>query len=154
MHRRTRIAAYALCLDAEQRVLLCRIAPHIKEGGWWTLPGGGVEFGEHPEAAALRELEEEAGLTGRLEGLVAVDSRRYTADETAAGVELHAIRIVYQVSVTGGTLRDELDGSSDTCGWFSRRDAERLRLVDLARFGLELAFDRAAERQRGSPRER
>jgi 8-oxo-dGTP diphosphatase len=31
---------------------------------FWTLPGGGVEPGEDPEAAAVRELAEETGITG------------------------------------------------------------------------------------------
>lgn len=30
--------------------------------GYWALLGGKIEFGEHPEEAALRELKEEAGL--------------------------------------------------------------------------------------------
>ena len=28
---------------------------------------------------------------------------------------MHAIRIVYRVKVIGGDLRDEIDGSTDTC---------------------------------------
>ena len=32
---------------------------------------------------------------------------------------MHAIRIVYRVRVVGGELRDETDGSTDTCRWFT-----------------------------------
>src|SRR5688572_24914542 len=33
---------------------------------YWQLPGGGVEAGEELEAAVLRELAEETGLSGRI----------------------------------------------------------------------------------------
>jgi ADP-ribose pyrophosphatase YjhB (NUDIX family) len=33
---------------------------------WWCLPGGGIENGEAPEAAAVHELKEECCVDGRL----------------------------------------------------------------------------------------
>lgn len=44
-------------------VVLTRRAMGLrKHGGQWALPGGGLEPGETPETAALRELHEEVGL--------------------------------------------------------------------------------------------
>ena len=73
--RRSRVAAYALCTSGDA-LLLCRIAPGVT-GGWdgmWALPGGGVDFGEHPRDAVLRELAEETGLSGEVVELLEVDS--------------------------------------------------------------------------------
>ena len=135
---RTRIASYALCLDAERRILLCRIGPGEHETGFWTLPGGGLDFGEAPAPGALRELEEEAGLTGDIVEIADVDSQVYGPRGGRPG-EMHAIRVIYRVQITGGSLRDEVDGSTDTCTWFPLVQARTLPLVDLAEHGIRLA---------------
>lgn len=46
------------------KVLMVKMKVHGKEH--WCLPGGGIEKGESPEEAALRELEEECCVTGKL----------------------------------------------------------------------------------------
>jgi ADP-ribose pyrophosphatase len=135
--RRTRVGAYALCLDDAGRILLCRIAPAVAPGEIWTLPGGGLDFGEAPEAAVVRELTEETGYRGEVVALADVADRLFS--NVRAGGRLHAIRIVYRVQVTGGALRDEVDGSTDTCAWFTRTEAARLHLGELARRTLVLA---------------
>ena len=128
---RTRVAAYALVRDEAGRVLLCHIAPSVGVGNIWTLPGGGVDFGESPERAVLRELTEETGLTGELHGLREVSDRLFTSPD--GGDRLHAIRIVYEVGVDGGDLRDELEGSTDQCRWVELDEAAALPLGELAR---------------------
>lgn len=138
---RTRVAAYALTVDEAGRVLLCRIAPSVAPGEIWTLPGGGLEFGESPRAAVLRELAEESGYQGEIVALADVFDRLVT--DSGSGGRLHAIRIVYRVRVTGGDPRDEIDGSTDTCGWFSPEEARRLNLGDLARRALALVAEQA-----------
>lgn len=127
---RIRVAAYALCRDDEDRLLLCHISPTVGAGDLWTLPGGGLEFGEPPAVAVLRELAEETGYRGEVERLVDVNDRLF---DDGDGERMHAIRIVYAVRIVDGALRDEADGSTDTCRWLSLEAAAGLRLGELAR---------------------
>jgi 8-oxo-dGTP diphosphatase len=55
------VAACAL-IDADGRVLLARRPPGRPLAGLWEFPGGKMEPGETPEAALVRELEEELGI--------------------------------------------------------------------------------------------
>jgi ADP-ribose pyrophosphatase YjhB (NUDIX family) len=140
--RLVRVAAYAVCRDGD-RLLCCRLAPGQPSAGAWTLPGGGVDFGEHPEAAVLRELQEETGLTGRVEGIAAVRSRVHPGTlPDGRPRELHAIGLLYRVAITGGMVRDEPAGSTDRAAWLSRGELGTERVVRMMRTALQIAFGR------------
>lgn len=143
---RTRLGGYALCTDDEGRVLLARLAAIEVDAGAWTLPGGGVDFGEHPDAAVIRELEEETGYVGEIEAIAGVFSHVYRRSRAAQGADLHFLGILYHVRVVGGAPRDELDGTTDTARWMSPAEIAEVRLVEIARYGVELAFARTAGR--------
>lgn len=122
---------------SERRILLCRISRQLPtHAGQWTLPGGGLDFGEEPANAMVREVREETGLSVRPTAVVDVNSVTMNLNERV----FHGIRIVYQTELLGGSLANEVDGTTDLCAWWSLDEARRLPMVDLAQTGLELAF--------------
>ena len=59
------MAAYAVILrecGGRVEILLSRLAPRVSRSEMWTLPGGGVDHGEDPRDALIREVVEETGL--------------------------------------------------------------------------------------------
>jgi ADP-ribose pyrophosphatase YjhB (NUDIX family) len=138
----TRIAAYCVVSDTDGRILLCRLSLSELDVGKWTLPGGGLDFGEEPAAAAVRELEEETGLVGRITGLLGIDSQLYPP-RPGRDIPFHAIRVVYRAQPVMAELRNELDGSTDRAEWFTRDQLASLPTVDLVDWAMEL-LDTAA----------
>ena len=135
-----RLGAYGVCVDERRRLLLCRISPSVAAGGFWTLPGGGVQFGEDPVAAVLRELGEETGLTGSVGEVISVSSRVLEKRDWANGGDVHSVAIVFRVAVEPGEIRPEVGGTSDACEWLTRDAAEALPLWPLGREGFRIAF--------------
>jgi 8-oxo-dGTP diphosphatase len=124
--KRQRIAAYGVCQDDEDRLLLARAAPSLTLRGRWFLPGGGVDHGESPAEALRREMTEETGLTVELGPLLDVLSDvRTLPDDT----DLHTVRIIYRVASWQGTLRPETQGTTDAAQWFSRDELADLPLA-------------------------
>ncbi len=135
-----RVAAYAVIVDDDDRLLLA----HWNEGrrAAWTMPGGGLEPGEDPEHAARREVREETGYRVELQGLLGIHSRVIPPGRRlvpGADVPLHALRILYRARVTGGSLRNEKDGSTDRAEWFPLAEVRSLQRVKLVDIALEMA---------------
>lgn len=78
--------------------------------GWWDVPGGYLEYGEHPEAAARRELREETGFEIRIVRLLGVYPSQYGPSGQ------RTLDLIYLAEVAGGEERPGDDAAA--IGWF------------------------------------
>ena len=107
-----------------------------------TLPKGKVDPGETLAETAVREVYEETGYHAEVGELLGIDSRVIPASsrlEPGAAEPMHALRIIYRARVTGGTLRNEVDGSTDEAAWFRPEEVGELRQVKLVEVGRGMA---------------
>ncbi len=145
-----RVAAYAVIVEqgasgpgSEQVAGPRMLLAHWNEGGHtgWTLPGGGIDPGEDPADAAVREVMEETGHEAELDALLGLDSVVFPAERRIAAGDgpLHALRIVYRAHVVGGAIRDEVGGTTDAARWFALEDVDALKKVSLVDVSLRMA---------------
>lgn len=133
---RTREAAYAVA-TLEGRILLVRIAPGFPNAGHWTLPGGGVQPGEHADDTLVREVHEETGLHLDSYVLAGVDTE--TQGPLAGRPITHAIRFIYRSETIGEPTVIEEGGSVDSAAWIPLDEIDDLPTVPFLKRVIELA---------------
>ena len=134
--QRSRVSAYAL-IHEDNRILLCRLSKVLPRWqGFWTLPGGGLNFGEDPEAAVVREVEEETGLRCKL--VAPLGCTAYTDHKGRDKVACYWLMDVAGGRFRAGTEVDEVrwvtvDEAVELLSY--RRDRALLRSLDLEATG-------------------
>ncbi|WP_153910059.1 MULTISPECIES: NUDIX hydrolase [Aeromicrobium] len=117
--RTQRLGAYAVVLH-DDRILLTRISARGYPAGAWTLPGGGVDHGESPHDAVVRELYEETGLVALSSHLVDVHDTHVVALGRGDQYEdYHGVHLLYAVEVDTSVEPHvvEVGGTTDIATW-------------------------------------
>ncbi|MES1202029.1 MAG: (deoxy)nucleoside triphosphate pyrophosphohydrolase [Pseudomonadota bacterium] len=111
--RRLVLVVAAALFDDQGRVLIARRPPGKQLAGLWEFPGGKVEPGESPEAALIRELDEELELT--------VDSAALTPITFAshAYADFHLLMPLYAVRQWRG---EPVARAHDALAWAAPAD--------------------------------
>jgi len=82
-----------MIFDEQGRILLFR---HTYRKFEWGIPAGGLEYGEQPEKAIVREFFEETGMQIKVEKLLLAESSK----------EDHNISLIYLCEITSGTFKE------------------------------------------------
>lgn len=142
-YRRQRLAVYALIRRGDA-VLLSRISERGAHSGAWTLPGGGVDHGESPRTALVREVAEETGLACTVGELLDVHDARFDGTSpTGRHEDFHGVHLVFTATVPEAAEPHvvEVGGTTDEVAWVAVADVElaALPVLDVVRHALVAA---------------
>ncbi|MCA0306125.1 MAG: NUDIX domain-containing protein [Actinobacteria bacterium] len=95
---RQRLAAYGIVLS-ERGLLATQFSDRTAVPGLWGLPGGGIDPGESPSRALVREVVEESGQELEISHLLDIQTDHWIGRSPSRVVEdFHAVRIIYAAS--------------------------------------------------------
>jgi 8-oxo-dGTP diphosphatase len=116
-----------LVLFNKDRVLVVK-----RENDLWEFPGGGVDWGEDPQRAAIRETKEETGLDATNVRMVTITSATYEKGED----EKHSVYVVYKGETDSEEVK--LSGEHTEYRWLNLTEARFMKLALNAEGVLEL----------------
>jgi 8-oxo-dGTP diphosphatase len=114
-----RVAAYAVVSSA-RGVLLTELSDRTNAPGRWGLPGGGIDPGEDPLDAVVRECWEESGQHVTVTELALVQTSHWVGRAPGGRVEdFHAVRIVYRATCPNPTepVVHDVGGTTADARW-------------------------------------
>lgn len=123
-----------VCFRNDQVLLIRRGQPPRQ--GEWSLPGGRIEPGEAVRAAALRELQEETGVSAKLLGLVDVVDAIVT-NRAGNLVTRHYVLMDYAAEWVAGEVRAGSD--AEEARYFLQDELNNLSLWSETRRIIEAA---------------
>jgi ADP-ribose pyrophosphatase len=98
--------------DNNETLLLKRTSKTRNEAGFWSKPGGGVEFGEEIEDAVKREIKEELGVDIELTNFLGFTNSVLESENQ------HWVSFNYLAKIIGGELKNLEPEKHEEIKWF------------------------------------
>lgn len=113
----------AVIHDHEGRLLL----QEKSSGEAWSLPAGGIELGESPQEAIIREVMEETGYAVRIHGIISVFGGRDFRYTYPSGDRVEYVVTLFQCKIIGGS-GVPADSETKSIQYFGRHEMPELAL--------------------------
>jgi len=129
--RHQRVAAYAM-VTSSRGFLMTQFSDRTGAEGQWGLPGGGLEDGEAPDRAAVREVWEESGQLIELSELALIATSRWLGPAPGGRLEdYHAVRVIYRASCPEPTepVVHDVGGTTASAAWLLPADLDLLAMT-------------------------
>ena len=115
MHR---VVAKVILINSQNEIAMAK----VKRGffsGHWTLPGGFVDYAEHPVEGAVREVKEELGVSVEIDekNIVQIAERIFTSE----GVQF--LSFTYKCHIEGDVQFNPKADEIEEARWFSMQQA-------------------------------
>lgn len=126
-----RIAAYAV-VRSTRGVLMTELSARTNAAGLWNLPGGGLDPGEDPTDAVVREVHEETSQHVSDVRLLTVRTRHWVGRAPNGRVEdFHAVRLFHTAHCAEPTdpVVIDVDGSTSAARWVTEAELVSLPLA-------------------------
>ena len=127
-----KVRATGILIENEKILLVEQKVTESQERSW-SLPGGGLEFGETIKDCLIRELFEETGLEVSISELI------YICDRIQDG--RHVVHLTFALQRTGGSLSVGLEPEKDAN---PIKDVQMVPLSQLSDFGFSDRFKELA----------
>ncbi len=125
---KVRVRVCGICLQ-DDKMLLVRHQPTIKNKAFWAPPGGGLQFGESIADCLKREVLEETGLE--------VEVIRFLFVNEFMQPPLQAIELFFEIRVIGGSIKKGQDPEAapdkqliEEVTWKTKHEVREIPLTD------------------------
>lgn len=126
LEKKQYLVVMALIRNHEEKILMQkRVDPEPSWAyGKWEFPGGGVEWGESPEEALQREMQEEIGCNVKIGSFIPAIASVVRPDDK--GGEFHALITGYECTLPDGAHPAPSDQEVGAIQWFSDEEIKAL----------------------------